>query len=158
VSQKRARLTTKERKSSKYSVRPPLNPFDLPADVDERLNEWAYYFRDRQRLERCKSIEHRFQATSDDFAKEGWGDTESAPQVRPERSYALLRAIQTHEAIQKLDRKYRWIITYGYCYPGLPRFVVLKALRKFTGIRFTWNAYLDNLEIGRMRIYAMLCR
>jgi hypothetical protein len=119
VSQKRARLTTKERKSSKYSVRPPLNPFDLPADVDERLNEWAYYFRDRQRLERCKSIEHRFQATSDDFAKEGWGDTESAPQVRPERSYALLRAIQTHEAIQKLDRKYRWIITYGYCYPGL---------------------------------------
>ena len=135
-----------------------MKPYDLPADVDERLWEWAHHFRDRKTLERCKSIEHRFQATSDDFAKEGWGDTETAPSVAPGRSYSLRRALETHDVIQQLDRIYKWALTYGYCYPGLPRFVVLKALRKFTGRRLTWAAYLDTLDIGRMRVYSQLCR
>jgi hypothetical protein len=124
--------------------------------LDERLWEWAYYFKDRQRLERCKSIEHRFQATSDDFAKEGWGDSEAAPSVRPARSYAARRAIQTHEVIQQLDKLYKWVLTYGYCYPSLPRFVVLRAIKRFTGRRLTWGSYLDTLDIGRMRVYSML--
>lgn len=134
-----------------------MKPWDLPDDIDERLWEWAWYFRDRQKLSQCKSIEHRFQATSDDFAAEGWGDTETAPKVRSTALYSVPRAIQTHEAIQQLDRIYKWALTYGYCYPGLPRFVVLKALRKFTGRRLSWNAYLDTLDIGRMRVYSLLC-
>lgn len=135
-----------------------MKPWDLPADLDERLWEWAHHFRDRQRLERCKSIEHRFQATSDDFAAEGWGDTESAPSVAPARSYSLRRALETHEVIQQMDKLYKWVLTYGYCYPGLPRFVVLKAIRRFTGRRLTWGAYLDTLDIGRMRVYSLLSR
>jgi hypothetical protein len=131
--------------------------FDIPHEVDERLAEWAWAFRDRKRLETCKSIEHRFKATSDDFAIEGWGDTESAPSVAPARSYSLRRALETHEVVQQLDRLYKWALTYGYCYPGLPRFVVLKAIRKFTGRRLTWAAYLDVLDMGRIRVHGLLC-
>lgn len=135
-----------------------MKPWDLPPQVDERLWEWAHFFKDRKIRERCKSIESRFQATSDDFAAEGWGDTEAAPQSRPERLYSLRRAIETHDVIQQLDRKYKWVLTYGYCFPGLPRFVVLRALKRFTGTRLTWNAYLDTLDIGRMRVYSMLAK
>lgn len=126
-------------------------------DLDDRLREWAFYFRDRKKLERCKSIEHRFQATSDDAEKEGWGEP-SPPESRSNRLYSIRRALQTHDVIQQLDKKYKWVVTYGYAYPGLPRFVVLRALKRFTGARFTWNAYLDALGIGRMRVYAMLAR
>ena len=135
-----------------------MKAWDLPPDLDERLWEWAHHFRDRKSLERCKSIEHRFKATSDDFAAEGWGDTDAAPRVAPARSYSLRRALETHEVIQQMDRLYKWVLTYGYCYPGLPRFIVLKALRKFTGRRLTWDAYLDTLDIGRMRVYSLLYR
>lgn len=130
----------------------------VPDIVDERLWEWAWAFKDRKRWERCRSIEHRFQATSDDFAAEGWGDTESAPQSRPERLYSLRRAIETHELIQQLDRKYRWAITYGYCYPSLPKYVVTRLMKKYTGTRMSWNAFLEILDIGRMRVYALLVR
>lgn len=130
--------------------------WDLPPDLDERLWEWGYFFRDRKRLEQCRSIEHRFQPHSEDFAAEGWGDEEAAPSVQPARSYRLPRAIETHDVIQQLDRKYKWVLTYGYCYPSLPRFVVLRALKKFTGSRLTWKSYLETLDIGRMRVYAML--
>lgn len=129
---------------------------DLPTDVDERLWEWAYFFRDRKRLETCRSIENRFRATSEDFAAEGWGDTEAAPKINPGKSYRLPRAVETHEAILKLDVIYRWVLTYGFCYPSLPRFVVLRAVKRFTGRRLSWNAYLDALDIGRVRVYSML--
>jgi hypothetical protein len=98
--------------------------FLIPDETDERLREWAHYFRDVKKLERCKSIEHRFQAQSEDFSREGWGDEEAAPTASPARSYSLRRAISTHEAIQQLDRIYKWALTYGYCYPSLPKFVV----------------------------------
>jgi hypothetical protein len=135
-----------------------MKPYDLPHDLEERLWEWAYFFKDRKRLERCRSIEHRFQAHSEDFAAEGWGDMETAPSVAPARSYRLPRAIQTHDVIQTLDRKYKWALTYGYCFPSLPKFVVLRSLKKFTGHRMTWNAYLEILDIGRMRVYSLLHR
>lgn len=127
---------------------------DLPTDLDERLWEWAYFFKDRKRLEACKSIEHRYRRSSDDADPEGWGEVEAAPKTQPARSYRLLRALETHEIVQALDRKYKWALTYGYCYPSLPRFVVLRALKRFTGSRMTWKAYLETLDIGRMRVYA----
>jgi hypothetical protein len=124
--------------------------------TDERLREWAFFYRDRKSQSRCKSIEHRFRATSDDFAAEGWGDMESAPSVRPGRSYSTLRADQTEDAIRELERIYRWALTYGYCYPHLPRFVVLRCMRKFTGRRLNWQAYLELLDIGRFRIHTTI--
>lgn len=129
---------------------------DLPPDLDDRLWEWAWYFKDRQRLNKCKSIEHRFQATSDDFAKEGWGDTETAPSVRPVRNYRVLRALETHDVIQTLDKHYKWALTYGYCYPGLPRHLILRLMKKYSGRYLTWGKFLDELDIARMRVYSML--
>lgn len=124
--------------------------------TDERLREWAFFFRDRKKLERCKSIEHRFRAQSEDFAAEGWGDMDAAPSVKPGRSYSVLRAEETEDSIRRLDRIYRWAITYAYCYPGLPRFVVLRCMRKFTGRRLSWQAYLDALDIGRFRLHTTI--
>jgi hypothetical protein len=121
--------------------------------TDERLREWAHFFRDRRRLERCKSIEHRFRAQSEDFAVEGWGDMDATPSVRPARSYSVLRAVQTQESIDALDRIYKWALTYAYCYPSLPRFVVLRCMRKFTGRRLNWGKYEEVCEIARIRLH-----
>lgn len=127
--------------------------------TDELLREWATFFRDRRRLEHCRSIEHRFRARSEDFASEGWGDMDAAPSVRPARSYSSLRASETQDAIQQLDRVYRWALTYGYCYPHLPRFVVLRCMRKFTGRRLNWQAYIEALDIARFRLHTTMgCR
>jgi hypothetical protein len=127
--------------------------------TDDRLREWAYFFRDRGFREHCRSIEHRFRAQSEDFASEGWGDEEAAPSVRPARSYELLRALETHAAIQQLDRIYKWALTYFYCYPGLPKFVVLRCMRKYTGHRLSWSKFEEALDIGRCRVHTTIrCR
>jgi hypothetical protein len=125
-------------------------------NTDERLREWAHFFRDHKFREHCRSIEHRYQATSEDFGPDGWGDSDAAPQTRPSATYALRRALETHEAIQQLDRIYKWALTYGYCYPGMPKFVVLRCMKKFTGRRLNWKAYLDMLDIGRCRVHTTI--
>lgn len=133
-------------------MNPPLNL----NWVDERLREWGWYFRDRRNKGRCLSMESRFKPHSEDFSAEGWGDMESAPSVRSGASYRVLRALETHEAVQELDRIYKWSLTYAYCYPGLPKFVVLKAMRKFTGRRLNWTAYLTALDIARCRVHTAI--
>jgi hypothetical protein len=130
--------------------------FPIPEEIDERLHEWAHFFRDRNRLESCKSIEHRYKPHSDDYAAEGWGDKESAPSAAPERSYRLLRALETHEAIGKVQVKYRWAITYAFCYPSLPRFVIIRLMKKWTGRRFTWKEFDEMVDVARYRISALL--
>lgn len=130
--------------------------YDLPEDLDDRLWEWAYFFRNRKKLETCKSIEGRFQAHSDDFAKEGWGDVESAPVVGPAKSYRLPRANETNDAIQTLDKKYKWALTYWYCYPGLQKHVTLRLMKKYAGRWMKWIDYLEVKDIGRIRVYALL--
>jgi len=130
----------------------------IPEEVDERLREWAYFFRDRRRLETCKSIEHRYRRSSDDADPDGWGDMESAPQTSPAPSYRLLRALDTHEVIQGMEKKYKWALTYGYCYPSLPKHLVTRLMKKYTGLRLTWTAYLEVLDIARMRVYALSFR
>lgn len=122
--------------------------------TDERLREWAFFFRDRRQFEHCRSIEHRFKATSDDFGPDGWGDEESAPRIKPKASYSLQRALSTHEVVQALRSIEKWAITYAFAYPGLPKFVVLRAMRKWTGRRLNWNAYLDLLDMGRFRVHS----
>lgn len=124
--------------------------------TDDLLREWGWFFRDRKSFEHCRSIEHRFRATSDDFSAEGWGDMESAPSVRPARSYSILRAEKTQDAIIQLDRIYRWALTYGYAYPGLPKFVVLRCMKKYTGRRLNWRGYLEVLDIARMRLHTTI--
>lgn len=126
----------------------------IPEEVDERLREWAFYFRDRKSFESCKSIEHRYKPHSDDYAVEGWGDVETSP-VPAKPAYQLLRALQTHEAIQKLQLVQRWAITYAFCYPSLPRFVVLRCMKKYVGRRLGWQAFMEQVDIGRMRLYAV---
>lgn len=124
--------------------------------TDELLREWAHYFRDLRKLGHCRSIEHRYKPHSDDYAAEGWGDMEAAPRTSPARSYSLRSALSTHEAIQQLDRVYKWALTYSYCYPGLPKFVVLRCMKKYTGRRLNWKAFLETLDIGRMRLHTTI--
>lgn len=126
------------------------------ADTDERLREWAYYFRDQKFREHCRSIEHRFRRSSDDADPDGWGDEEAAPSVRPGAAYTLRSALSTHEAIMGLDRIYKWALTYAYCYPGLPKFVVLRCMKKYCGRRLNWKSYLDVLDIGRCRVHTTI--
>lgn len=134
-----------------------MKRFDLvPPELDERLWEWGHFFRDRKHLEHCRSIEHRFRAASEDFGPDGWGDMDAAPRSQPAKSYRLLRAIETHEAIQTQERPYKWAITYAYCYPSLPKFVVLRSMKKYTGRRLAWAAFLDLLDIGRVRVYTTI--
>ena len=128
----------------------------VPEETDELLREWAHFFRDLKRLEHCRSIEHRFRARSEDYAAEGWGDAEAAPRALPARSYSLRSALKTHDAINQLERLYKWALTYGYCYPGLPKFVVLRCMKKYTGRRLNWAGYMDTLDIGRIRVHTTI--
>jgi len=124
------------------------------SEIEERLREWAFFMRDRRRLERCRSIEHRYRPTSEDFAREGWGDPDAAPSTKP--AFFLNRALQTHEAVMKLPRIQKWTITYAYCYPHLPKGMVLRCVKKWVGKPVTWKLYCEQLEIGRYRVAAIL--
>lgn len=127
--------------------------FQIPEECDQRLREWADYFRDRRRWLRCGSAEGRYKRFADDPDPEGWGEPESVPKP-PERPRDwVLRAIETNGAIMQLQLVQRWALTYAYAYPGLPRFVVLRALKKFTKRHLTWNQYLDHVDIGRIRVW-----
>lgn len=131
---------------------------EIPEAVDERLREWAYFFRDRKRLETCASIEKRFQPRSEDFGPEGWGDNEAPPPDRSTRNFRLPRAVETHEVVQKLGTRYKWCLTYAFCYPGLPRFVVLRWIKRRTKRHLTWNQFLDEVDLARLRVFSGLRR
>jgi hypothetical protein len=125
--------------------------------ADEKLREWAHFFRDRRKFERCRSIEHRFRADSEDFGPNGWGDNEAAPVKRPDASWSLPAALLTHELLDELPKLQKWIVTYHYCYPYLPRAMVLRAIRKWAGRRLNWKAFEEQLDIARCRIYTAIC-
>jgi len=125
------------------------------SDIEERLREWAFYFRDRRRLERCRSIEHRYKPHGDDYAKEGWGDNEAAP-TPPKQILNVLRVFETHEAVMQLSKIQKWSITYAYCYPSLPRGMVLRCMRKWVGRPVSWKVFVEQVEIGRYRVAAVL--
>src|SRR5687768_13481450 len=122
---------------------------DLP-EIEERLREWAFYFRDRRKLESCRSIEHRYRRMPGE--DDGWGDEDAAPAPRP--NFILLRAFQTHEAVMQLSKVQKWSLTYAYCYPHLPKGMVLRCLKKWAGRQMTWKVFLEQIEIGRYRVAA----
>jgi hypothetical protein len=126
-------------------------------EVDELLREWAHFFRDRKNLESCRSIEHRYKPHSDDYATEGWGDMEAAPQTT-KRSYALLRALETHEAVMQLPKTQKWALTYHFCYPHLPRGMVLRVMKKWIGRHISWKTFQEQVEIGRCRVCVLVKR
>lgn len=126
----------------------------LPAELDERLNEWGRYFKDRHRYSRCASIEGRFNPHAPGCWDSGWGDPGAPSAILPE--IKLPRVLQTHECVMALQTQYKWAITYAFCYPSLEKWMVLKFLKKYTGRRFSWNAYLETLEIGRVRTWAAM--
>lgn len=131
--------------------------FQIPHECDERLREWAMYHRDRRRYLRCGSLEGRYRRMAGDPDPDGWGEVESAPNrvvARP-RDW-ILRAIETNQAIMQLQLVQRWAISYAYAYPNLPRFVVLRALKKFAKRHLTWQQYLDQVDIARLRLWASL--
>ena len=130
----------------------------LPEELDERLREWARFFKDRHHWERVKSLEGRFEAHSPGSWDEGWGSKDEIPPQPLAPAVELPRVLQTHQAVMELDKAGRWKVTYAYCYPHLERWQVLKFLRKYTGHRYTWNQYMDGLDIARMRVWAYLCR
>ena len=127
---------------------------DLP-EIEERLREWANHFRDRRRAERCRSIEHRYKRRIGDADPDGWGDMDAAPN-RPKGVINVLRAIETHEAVMRLENMQKWSITYAYCYPYLPRGMVLRCLKKWVGRPVTWRVYTEQVEIGKYRVAAIL--
>lgn len=123
--------------------------------TDDLLREWGRYFRDRRQFERCKSIEGRFRAMPEDYEREGWGEP-GAPVVVPPIN--VLRVLKTHEAVMETPKLQRWCITYAYAYPGLPRFVVLRCMRKWTGRRLNWKTYMEALDVGRFRVHCTISR
>ena len=126
---------------------------DLP-EIEERLREWGWFMRDRRRLESCRSIEHRYRPIAEDFADEGWGDPDAAPKSKP--NFVLLRALETHDAVMQLQKIQKWSITYAYCYPALPRGMVLRCMKKCVGKPVTWKVFVEQVEIGKYRVAAIL--
>jgi hypothetical protein len=125
------------------------------SDIDELLREWANFFRDRRRFEHCRSIEHRYQRKAGDADPDGWGDVEAAPKP-PRPNFILMRALETHEAVMQLPKVQKWSITYAYCYPSLPKGMVLRCMKKWVGRPVSWKVFIEQVEIGKYRIAAVL--
>lgn len=106
-------------------------------------------------MERCQSIEHRYKPIAGDGDPDGWGDEQAAP-TSPKPSVNVLRAIQTNDAIRQLPKMQAWSITYYYAYPHLPRGMVLRCLKKWIGKPVTWKVFLEQVEVGRFRVAAIL--
>jgi hypothetical protein len=121
--------------------------------TDELLWEWGAYFRDRRQFERCRSIESRFNAYDPEVRDEGWGEP-GPPLLRPPMN--VRRVLKTHDAVQQLPVVNKWALTYGYAYPYLPKFVVLRAMRKYTGRRLAWQAFMDALDVARFRVHTTI--
>ena len=128
--------------------------FQIPPEVDELLWDWAAYFRDYKPQGRCMSLEGLYQRHSDALAEEVSEEVREAPK-RPRPRNWVLRAIQTHEAIQQLDKQYKWALTYCYCYPSLPKFVVLRLMKKYANKHLSWTRYMEVVDIARMRVWSL---
>lgn len=133
-----------------------INKALLPKDLEDRLNSWARYFRDRRRFGQCGSAEGNFRPHSGDFAKEGWGDPAPPDPQLPARSRGILEAIETNAAIIELSATQKWAITYYYCYRHLKRHIVLKAMRKFTGRRINWEQFSEQVNSAHVRLNYMI--
>ena len=79
---------------------------------------------------------------------------EAAP-TQP-KALNVLRAIETHEAVMTLNHMQKWSVTYHYCYPHLPRGLVLRCLKKWAGKPVTWKVFIEQVEIARYRVAAIL--
>ena len=131
-----------------------MKPYELPDDIDEDLWLWASYFRDYRPTGRCGSLEGLYKRHSDDLSEEVSEEVREAPKPPRPRNW-ILRAIATHELIAQLDRKYKWALTYAYCYPSLPKYITLRLMKKYTGRQVSWKAFMDLVDIARMRIWTL---
>ena len=129
-----------------------LNEISIPDELDERLIEWSRYFKDRHKFNRCKSLEGGFNPYAPGAWDSGWGDPGAPTAILPD--IVLPRVLKTHACIQELPKANKWAITFGYCYPGLERWQVLKSLKKYCGRRFTWKEYLEVLDVARLRVWS----
>jgi len=123
-------------------------------EIDDRLKEWAFYFRDRRRLSSCGSAERLYRPHSEDYANEGWGDPPASPKAPQRRS--ILRAIQVNDALVQLPLVNRWALTYGFAYAHLPRFIVLRCMKKYAKKKLTWQEFLDAVELGKVRLWRVM--
>jgi hypothetical protein len=135
------------------------HPNLTPPELEDRLIEWGRFFRDRHRFTKCASIEGNFNPHAPGAWDGGWGEP-GAP-TAPLPAIDVLRAIRTNEALISLGsdsvgKVYKWSITYHYCFPGLERWRVLKAIRKYSGRRLNWKQYGEALDIARIRLWTLL--
>jgi hypothetical protein len=130
--------------------------FQIPPDAEQRLKEWGEYFRDRRSHTVIGSAEGRYKRRAGDPDVYGWGETSVVQEAPKERNW-ILRAQQTNDVVMKQQLIYRWALTYAFVFPYLPRFVMLKCMRKFTGRRLSWNEFNQVVEIGKTRVYSALC-
>ena len=49
-----------------------------------------------------------------------------------------------------------WAVTYSYAYPHLPKGMVLRVMKKWTGRRLSWKDFQDHVQIGVYRVAALL--
>lgn len=127
----------------------------LPDELDERLREWARAFKDRHRWGKCGSLEGQFNRFMPGVREESWGPPEPPGAILP--PLMMPRVLRTHECVMSLpSRSQRWVITFRYCYPGMARHQVLKAMRKYTGKRFSWKEQENELEMAKMRVWACI--
>jgi hypothetical protein len=130
-----------------------------PPELEDRLIEWSRHFKDRALFTRCASLEGRFNPHAPDAWDSGWGDPGAPIAVLPDVD--VLRAAETNAAIVGLGndstaKVYKWAITYHYCFPGLDRWRVLKAIKRRSGRRLNWKQYGEHLDIARVRVWTLL--
>ena len=136
----------------------PPQVIEFPHEFEDRLREWARHFRDRgYRQQSCCSAEKNYKRHSDDFDLEGWGEYHGSAPRAPAASYSVLRAIETEVCLQRAcNLAEKWVITYAYAFSGLPRHVLLGAMRHRTKRRLSWRGFEDLLLSAKARLYTCI--
>lgn len=56
----------------------------------------------------------------------------------------------------QLPKMQKWSVTYAYCYPALPRGMVLRCMKKWVGRPVSWKIFTEQVEVARYRVAAVL--
>lgn len=127
---------------------------ELPEEFEYRLREWGRFFADHRKPMRCASAEKDYRRRSGDWAEDDGAPPQEHHGIRD--GFAMDRVEDTHRAIQTQDAVAKWALTFAYCYRHYEKGRVLAIMRKMTGRRLGWYAYLDTLDAAKIRLYCLL--
>lgn len=93
--------------------------------LNQVLENWGRWARDRYHKQHCMSMEHRYRSPQE------WGDWENAAPGQIASPIDVLAAVETQKTIAKLGFQFAWALTFKYCYPKYDRWAAARQCKVY---------------------------